>query len=183
MADGSIELLIGTHALIQDALEFANLGLAIVDEQHRFGVEQRGAFCTKGRNADVLVMTATPIPRSLALTLHGDLDVSTLDQLPPGRQPIETWWLRGRERMKAYNFIREQVSLGRQAFIVFPLVEESELIDAKAAVAEHARLARDVFPDLRLGLLHGRMKAAEKDAVMRAFRAGDIDILVVDLGG
>ena len=178
VADGSIELLIGTHALIQGALEFANLGFAIVDEQHRFGVEQRGALRTKGRNADVLVMTATPIPRSLALTLHGDLDVSTLDEQPPGRLPVETWWLRARERAKAYNFIREQVSLGRQAFVVFPLVEESELIDAKAAVAEHERLSREVFPDLRLGLLHGRMKPSEKDAVMRAFRVGEIDILV-----
>jgi ATP-dependent DNA helicase RecG len=178
VADGSIDLLIGTHALIQGTLEFANLGVAIVDEQHRFGVEQRGALRSKGRNADVLVMTATPIPRSLALTLHGDLDVSTLDELPPGRQAIETWWLQPRERVKAYNFIREQVSLGRQAFIVFPLVEESELVDAKAAVAEHERLAREVFPDLRLGLLHGRMKSAEKDAIMGAFRAGEVDILV-----
>ena len=178
VAGGNIDLLIGTHALIQGGVEMQRLGLAIVDEQHRFGVEQRAALRGKGASPDLLVMTATPIPRTLELTLHGDLDVSTLDELPPGRQPIETHWIKERQRPEAYRFIREQVALGRQAFIVFPLVEESEAIDARAAVAEHERLSREVFPDLRLGLLHGRMKPAEKDAVMVAFRDGEIDILV-----
>src|SRR5690606_375306 len=127
---------------------------------------------------DVLVMTATPIPRSLALTLHGDLDVTTLDELPPGRQPIETRWLQGRERLWAYGFVRERVQAGEQAFIVFPLVEESEAVDARAAVDEHIRLSNEIFPDLRLGLLHGRMKPAEKDEVMLAFRDHEIDVLV-----
>jgi len=177
-AAGEVDLLIGTHALIQEDVELARLGLAIIDEQHRFGVEQRGLLRGKGVAADVLVMTATPIPRTLALTLHGDLDVSTLDELPPGRQPIETYWVTGRKRADAYRFVRSQVELGRQAFVVFPLVEESEAVDARAAVAEHERLSRDVFPDLRLGLLHGRMRPAEKDEVMTAFRDRELDILV-----
>jgi ATP-dependent DNA helicase RecG len=175
---GALDLVIGTHALIQGGLVFHRLGLAIVDEQHRFGVEQRALLRGKGDNVDVLVMTATPIPRTLALTLHGDLDVSTLDELPPGRQPIQTWRAPERKRSGAYDFVREQVEQGRQAFVVFPLVEESEAVDARAAVAEHERLSRDVFPDLRVGLLHGRMKAVEKDDVMLRFRDGDIDVLV-----
>ncbi|HEX5164629.1 MAG TPA: ATP-dependent DNA helicase RecG, partial [Thermomicrobiales bacterium] len=177
-ADGRLDLIVGTQALIQSGLEFRRLGLAIIDEQHRFGVEQRASLRGKGESPDLLVMTATPIPRTLALTLHGDLDVSTLDELPPGRQPIETYWASEAKRAGAYSFVREQVAQGRQAFIVFPLVEESEAIDARAAVAEHERLAAEVFPDLRLGLLHGRMKPAEKDAVMLAFRDREIDILV-----
>ncbi len=177
-ADGTLDFIVGTQALIQGGLELRRLGLAIIDEQHRFGVEQRATLRAKGESPDLLVMTATPIPRTLALTLHGDLDVSTLDELPPGRQPIETYWASEAKRIGAYNFVREQVAEGRQAFIVFPLVEESEAIDARAAVAEHERLSQDVFPDLRLGLLHGRMKPAEKDAVMMAFRDREIDILV-----
>jgi ATP-dependent DNA helicase RecG len=177
-SDGTLDFIIGTQALIQGGLEFRRLGLAIIDEQHRFGVEQRATLRAKGESPDLLVMTATPIPRTLALTLHGDLDVSTLDELPPGRQPIETYWASEAKRAGAYNFVREQVAEGRQAFIVFPLVEESEAIDARAAVAEHERLSQEVFPDLRLGLLHGRMKPAEKDAVMLAFRDAEIDILV-----
>ena len=177
-AAGEIDLLIGTHALIQEDVEFANLGLAIIDEQHRFGVEQRASLRGKGVAPDVLVMTATPIPRTLALTLHGDLDVSTLDEMPPGRQPIETYRVDGRQRADAYRFIRGEIESGRQAFIVFPLVEESETVDARAAVAEHERLSGEVFPDLRLGLLHGRMRPGEKDAVMEAFRDHQIDILV-----
>lgn len=177
-ADGTLDLIIGTQALIQGGLEFRRLGLAVIDEQHRFGVEQRASLRGKGESPDLLVMTATPIPRTLALTLHGDLDVSTLDELPPGRQPIETYWASEAKRAGAYTFVREQIEKGRQAFIVFPLVEESEAIDARAAVAEHERLAKAVFPDLRLGLLHGRMKPSEKDAVMLAFRDGEIDILV-----
>ena len=177
-ADGTLDFVIGTQALIQSGLEFRRLGLVIIDEQHRFGVEQRATLRAKGESPDLLVMTATPIPRTLALTLHGDLDVSTLDELPPGRQPIETYWASEAKRAGAYTFVREQVTQGRQAFIVFPLVEESEAIDARAAVAEHERLSQEVFPDLRLGLLHGRMKPAEKDAVMLAFREHEIDILV-----
>ena len=177
-ADGTLDFIIGTQALIQGSLEFRRLGLAIIDEQHRFGVEQRATLRAKGESPDLLVMTATPIPRTLALTLHGDLDVSTLDELPPGRQPIETYWASEAKRAGAYTFVREQVEQGRQAFIVFPLVEESEAIDARAAVVEHERLSQAVFPDLRLGLLHGRMKPAEKDAVMLAFRDREIDILV-----
>ncbi len=176
--DGICDIAVGTQALIQETVEFANLGLAIVDEQHRFGVEQRAALRQKGVTPDVLVMTATPIPRSLALTLHGDLDVTTLDELPPGRQPIVTRWLRGKERLDAYRFVRERVQESEQAFIVFPLVEESEAIEARAAVDEHARLSREVFPDLRLGLLHGRMRPTEKDEAMVAFREREIDVLV-----
>ncbi|RIK47250.1 MAG: DNA helicase RecG [Chloroflexi bacterium] len=176
--DGSIDLLIGTHALIQLGVEYANLGFVVIDEQHRFGVEQRAALRNKGLHPDVLVMTATPIPRTLALTLHGDLDVSTLDELPPGRQPIVTRWMTGRQRREAYQFIRDEIARGRQAFVIVPLVEESEAVDAKAAVAEYERLKRDVFPDLPVGLLHGRLKPAEKEAVMTAFRDGDVSVLV-----
>lgn len=178
LANGDCRVIVGTHALIQEGVEFQRLGLAVIDEQHRFGVDQRARLRQKGFAPDVLVMSATPIPRSLALTLHGDLDVTTLDELPPGRQPIDTRWLQARERPKAYDFIREQVRAARQAFIVFPLVEESDTVDARAAVAEHERLSDKVFPDLRVGLLHGRMRPAEKDAVMLAFRDGDIGILV-----
>ena len=177
-SEGELDLVVGTQALIQEGMTFSRLGFAVVDEQHRFGVDQRSALRDKGTNPDVLVMTATPIPRSLALTIHGDLDVSTLDELPPGRQPIETRWIPSRQSRNAYAFVRDEVAKGRQAFIVFPLVEESETIDAKSAVAEHERLRRDVFPDLRLGLLHGRMKPAEKDEIMLRFRDGEIDVLV-----
>lgn len=178
LASGGCQIIVGTHALIQDGIEFQRLGLAVIDEQHRFGVDQRARLRQKGIAPDVLVMSATPIPRSLALTLYGDLDVSTLDELPPGRQPIETRWLQASDRRKAYDFIREQVQAGRQAFIVFPLVEESEAVDARAAVAEYERLSEKVFPDLRVGLLHGRMRPGDKDAMMLEFRDGQIDVLV-----
>jgi len=176
--DGAIDVVIGTHALIQRGVVFQKLGLVVVDEQHRFGVLQRSNLRQKGFNPHVLVMTATPIPRTLALTLYGDLDLSVIDEMPPGRQKIETRWLGPADRDAAYGFIRRQVSAGQQAFIICPLVEESESIEAKAAVAEHQRLSREVFPDLRLGLLHGRMSTGDKDDIMRAFRDGDIDILV-----
>jgi len=176
--NGDIDIIIGTHALIQKGVEFHRLGLVVVDEQHRFGVTQRSALRQKGFNPHVLVMTATPIPRTLALTLYGDLDLSVIDQLPPGRQIIKTRWLKPAQRDSAHSFIRRQIASGRQAFIVCPLIEESEAIEAKAAVAEYERLSREVFPDLRLGLLHGRMPAVEKDKVMRHFRSGDLDILV-----
>jgi ATP-dependent DNA helicase RecG len=175
---GQVKVVVGTHALIEDPVEFADLGLVVVDEQHRFGVAQRAALRAKGANPHLLVMTATPIPRSLALTVYGDLDLTVLDELPPGRQPIQTVLWPARERERAYAFIRSQVARGRQAFIIFPLVEESEKIETKAAVAEHERLQRDVFQDLRLGLLHGRLKPDEKDEVMRRFRAGEYDVMV-----
>ncbi len=176
--NGTIDIVIGTHALIQKGIEFHRLGLAVVDEQHRFGVDQRSALRQKGFSPHVLVMTATPIPRTLALTLYGDLDLSVIDQLPPGRQVVKTKWLEPAQRGSAYAFISRQVAGGRQAFIICPLVEESEAIQAKAAVAEYERLSQEVFSELRLGLLHGRMSAAEKDEVMRHFRSGEIHILV-----
>ena len=176
--DGDVDIVIGTHALIQKGVEFRRLGLAVVDEQHRFGVTQRSALRQKGFNPHVLVMTATPIPRTLALTLYGDLDLSVIDQLPPGRQEIKTRWLKPEQRDSAYTFLRRQVAQGYQAFVICPLVEESEAIQARAAVAEYQRLSEEVFPELRLGLLHGRMPAVEKDKVMRRFRSGELNILV-----
>jgi ATP-dependent DNA helicase RecG len=175
---GEIDIVVGTTALIQDAVEFANLGLVIVDEQHRFGVEQRGAMRTKGYQPHLLVMSATPIPRSLALTLYGDLDLSIIDEMPPGREPIKTKWFRPRERDRVYGFMRHEAREGRQSFIVYPLVEESEKLDAGAAVSESERLQKEIFPDLRVALLHGRMSGQEKDETMRAFAAAEYDILV-----
>ena len=175
---GEASLVIGTQALIQKEVEFAKLGLAVIDEQHRFGVMQRSALRQKGFNPHILVMTATPIPRTLALTLYGDLDLSTIDELPPGRRAIKTRWLGPEQRNKAYDFIHRKIGENRQAFVICPLIEESEKIEAKAALVEYERLSTNVFPDLRLGLLHGRMAAAEKDEVMRSFRAGELDILV-----
>jgi len=175
---GEIDIIIGTHALIQKGVSFAKLGLAVIDEQHRFGVSQRLTLRQKGFNPHVLAMTATPIPRTLALTLYGDLDLSVIDELPPGRQTIKTKWLGPEKRASADDFIRKQVSAGHQAFIICPLIEESDVIQAKAAVAEFERLSSEVFPNLRMGLLHGRMSAAVKDSVMRDFREGTTDILV-----
>jgi ATP-dependent DNA helicase RecG len=176
--DGSAQIVIGTHALIQEHVQFHKLGLAVIDEQHRFGVRQRLALSELGDNADVLVMSATPIPRSLALTLYGDLDLSLLDELPPGRQRIRSALRAADARPRVYEFMREEIRKGRQAYIVYPLVAESEKLDLKAATGEYERLARDVFPELRMGLLHGQLNGEEKDATMRAFAAGDIDILV-----
>jgi ATP-dependent DNA helicase RecG len=175
---GDIDMVIGTHALVQKGVEFNKLGLVVVDEQHRFGVEQRSALREKGFNPHMLVMTATPIPRTLALTLYGDLDLSVIDELPPGRQMVRTRWLKPQQRDSAYAFIRRQVAEGRQAFIICPLIEESEAIAAQAAVVEYERLSQEVFPDLRLGLLHGRLSANNKDGVMESFRSGELDILV-----
>ncbi len=177
LESGAIKVVVGTHALIEDNVQFANLGLVVIDEQHRFGVRQRGALRRKGDNPHLLVMTATPIPRSLALTVYGDLDISVMDEMPPGRQPVTTYLVSPRERERAYTLIRNQVEAGRQAFIIYPLVEESEKSESKAAVEEHARL-QEVFPRFKLGLLHGRMKPAEKEAVMSRFRDGEFDILV-----
>ncbi len=178
LRSGAVKVVVGTHALIEDPVEFANLGLVVVDEQHRFGVAQRAALRGKGRSPHLLVMTATPIPRSLALTVYGDLDLTVLDEMPPGRQAIQTHLMQSQERERGYAYIRSQVAKGRQAFVIFPLVEESEKVEARAAVAEHERLQTEVFPDYRVGLLHGRLKPDEKDAVMAAFRAGEFQILV-----
>jgi ATP-dependent DNA helicase RecG len=178
LESGEAAVAIGTHALIQDDVAFQKLGLVIVDEQHRFGVEQRDALRQKGYHPHMLVMTATPIPRTLALTLYGDLDVSIIDQLPPGRQKIITRWRTGPQRGESYKTISQQVAEGHQAFIICPLIEESETLEAKAAVSEYERLQREVFPRLRLGLLHGAMKSAEKDQVMHSFRDKELDVLV-----
>jgi ATP-dependent DNA helicase RecG len=179
---GEIDIACGTHALIQGTVRFRDLAVAVVDEQHRFGVMQRAALREKGSQAahtpHMLVMTATPIPRTLALTVYGDLDISVVDELPPGRQPIKTTWVAPADREDAERFVREQIEQGRQAFVICPLVEESETLDAKAATAEYDRLRRLVYPDLRLELLHGRMSGRQKDDVMRRFRAGECDILV-----
>jgi ATP-dependent DNA helicase RecG len=176
--EGKVDIIIGTHALIQKAVEFSRLGLVVIDEQHRFGVLQRLALRQKGFNPHILVMSATPIPRTLALTLYGDLDLSVIDELPPGRKEIKTKWLKPEQRTRAYDFLRREIAAGAQAFIICPLIEESESIEAKAAVAEYERLSQEVFPDLRLGLLHGRMATSEKEKVMKRFRDARLDILV-----
>jgi ATP-dependent DNA helicase RecG len=178
IATGRGMVAVGTHALIQEGVSFARLGLAIVDEQHRFGVLQRAALRDKGVMPHVLVMTATPIPRTLTLTLYGELDVSVIDELPPGRKPVRTHWKTPEERLKVYAGVRKLVEEGRQAYVICPLIDESDKLQVRAAeeMAEH--LQKDVFPDLRVGLLHGRMKPAEKEAIMDAFRAGEMDILV-----
>ena len=178
IAEGAIDIVVGTQALIQKEVEFRELGLIVVDEQHRFGVMQRAALRQKGTSPHLLVMTATPIPRTLALTLYGDLDVSVLDEMPPGRLPIETKWVKPYQRQLAYDFVRQQVQKGRQAFVICPLVEESEALQTRAATKEYEWLSEEVFPDLRLGLLHGRLNSGEKDEVMDAFRRGELDILV-----
>ena len=175
---GTAPIIIGTHALIQEGVEWRRLGLAVVDEQHRFGVLQRASLRSKGEHPDVLVMTATPIPRTLALTLYGDLDVSVLDELPPGRQPIKTVWRADAQRAPIYDFIRRELDRERQAYVVCPLVEETEASDLKAATEMAERLGAEVFPGRRVGLVHGRMGFEAKDAVMRAFKAGEIAILV-----
>ncbi|WP_418567723.1 ATP-dependent DNA helicase RecG [Peptacetobacter sp.] len=177
--DGEIDILIGTHALIEDNVEFKNIGLVITDEQHRFGVRQRGKLSSKGESPDILVMTATPIPRTLALILYGDLDISIIDELPPGRQPIETIAVEKKKRDKVYNsLVRREVDKGRQVYIVCPLVEESETLDITSAIETAEEIKRDFFPDLRVGLLHGKMKPSEKDTIMTAFKNHELDILV-----
>jgi len=175
---GELPLLVGTHALIQDTVNFHRLGLVVIDEQHRFGVQQRAKLQQKGEHPHVLTMTATPIPRTLALTLHGDLDVSQIDELPPGRKAIQTTVLAGRERLKAYELMRREVAQGRQIYVVLPLVEESEKLDLKSAIDEHQELQEKVFPELKVGLLHGRMSSAEKDESITQFRDNQTQILV-----
>ncbi len=176
---GRVKVLIGTHALIEEPVQFADLQLVVIDEQHRFGVRQRAALRRKGNNPHLLVMTATPIPRSLALTIYGDLDLTVMDEMPPGRKPVATYLLFPRERERVYRLIRKEVERGHQAFVIYPLIEESEaLANTPAAVEAHRRLQEEVFPDLRVGLLHGQMRDEEKDAVMRRFRDGEYHILV-----
>jgi ATP-dependent DNA helicase RecG len=177
-ASGELHCVVGTHALVQEGVEFRRLGLAVVDEQHRFGVEQRARLRAKGEHPDLLVMTATPIPRTLALTLYGDLDVSVLDELPPGRRPVVTVSRTASARARVSAFLRKEVGAGRQAYVVYPLVEESAALDLRAATAMAERLRTEVFPDFTVGLLHGRLPFAEKETVMRRFKAGEIQVLV-----
>jgi ATP-dependent DNA helicase RecG len=178
LESGELPLLVGTHALIQDPVNFSSLGLVVIDEQHRFGVQQRARLLAKGNAPHVLTMTATPIPRTLALTLHGDLDVSQIDELPPGRQPIETKVIRSRQRNQAYELIRKEVNHGRQAYVIFPLIEESEKLDLKAAVAEYKKFSEEIFPEFQVGLLHGRMSSADKDQALNSFRDNETQIIV-----
>jgi ATP-dependent DNA helicase RecG len=178
VASGEAGCVVGTHALVQGAVAFKRLGLAVIDEQHRFGVAHRAALRGKGESPDVLVMTATPIPRTLALTLYGDLDVSVLDELPPGRRPIVTVARGGSKRREIYDFLQAQIAEGRQVYVVCPLVEESEASDLRAATEMAERLQREVFTDRRVGLLHGRLGFQDKERVMREFKDGAVDILV-----
>jgi ATP-dependent DNA helicase RecG len=178
VAAGEVGCVVGTHALVQEGVEFRRLGLAVVDEQHRFGVAQRARLKAKGERPDLLVMTATPIPRTLALTLYGDLEVSVLDELPPGRRPVRTVARTGAKRREIFAFLRKEVADGRQVYVVYPLVEESEALDLKAATDMARRLQREVFPDLVVGLLHGRLGFEDKDAIMRRFKDGEIHVLV-----
>jgi ATP-dependent DNA helicase RecG len=180
IADGTAGIVVGTHALIQEGVDFATLGLAVIDEQHRFGVHQRMVLKEKSQGElapDVMIMTATPIPRTLTLTLYGDLDVSVLDELPKGRQPVTTRILSEHQRDGAYELIKDEVSKGRQAYVITPLIDESDKLEVKSAEAEAERLA-NVFPDLRVGLMHGRLRPRAKEEVMAEFRAGEIDVLI-----
>ena len=178
VATGETQLLIGTHALIQEGVEFAKLGMVIIDEQHRFGVLQRAALMQKGLNPDILVMTATPIPRTLTLTVYGDLEISIIDELPAGRKPIKTHWKPPSDRFRVYQTARKLIEEGRQVYVVCPLIEASEKLQAKAATELAEHLQSKVFPDLRVGLLHGQVKTDEKEDLMRRFREREIDILV-----
>lgn len=178
ISSGQADLVVGTHALIQEGVKFNNLGLIVIDEQHKFGVLQRAELRHKGLNPDVLVMSATPIPRTLALTVYGDLDVSVIDQLPPGRGLVKTYWVSENKRTDVYRFVEKQVSAGRQAFIVYPLIEESDKIQVRAAVRMLNEFQSKIFPHLKVGLLHGRMSAQEKEKIMKSFRQKKYDILV-----
>jgi ATP-dependent DNA helicase RecG len=178
LAAGLVHVIVGTHALLEADVEFKKLGLAIVDEQHRFGVEQRQKLMEKGSHPDVLVMTATPIPRTLALTIYGDLDVSVIDEMPPGRKPIVTRHVTEDHIERVYSFLKKQIDLGRQAYVVYPVIEESETQAMKAAQKMHEHLSRIVFPETRVGLLHGKLPADEKESAMEKFQRGETQILV-----
>ena len=175
---GNCDIVIGTHAIIQENVRFHKLGYIVIDEQHRFGVTQRAVLKEKGSNPDVLVMTATPIPRTLSLTLYGDLDVSIINELPEGRSAVKTYWRYTNKRKEIYEFIKSKIAKGQQAYIVFPLVEESEKLDLKAATESYEKMSEGIFSDFKIALLHGRMKTEEKDAIMMAFKSGEIQILV-----
>lgn len=177
---GQVHVAVGTHALLEDAVDFPNLGLIVIDEQHRFGVKQRARLKAKSMTPELLTMTATPIPRTLALTMHGDLDVSEIDELPPGRKPVETKLLRPSEKKQVWALMKDQIAKGRQAYIVFPLIEESETLSAKAATQEYEKLRTTIFPEpqYKLGLMHGKLKPQEKDEIMERFRQGEFNILV-----
>lgn len=175
---GEIDILVGTHALIQEGVAFKKLGLAVIDEQHRFGVRQRAALLAKGDHPDTLIMTATPIPRTLALTAYGNLEMSVIDQLPPGRIPVKTKSLPYKARLQAYNFVKQEIIKGRQAYVVCPLVEESENVDLQAAVNLHDELRTGIFKEYEIGLLHGRLRSDEKEEIMNRFKVGDIKVLV-----
>jgi ATP-dependent DNA helicase RecG len=178
LSNGQVQLLVGTHALLEDPVDFARLGLVVVDEQHRFGVNQRNRLLAKGLQPHLLTMTATPIPRTLALSLHGDLDVSQIDELPPGRQPVVTKVLRSSARQEAYDLIRAEVAGGQRAYVVLPLVQESEKLDLRSAVEVHEQLSTVVFPDLSVGLLHGRLSSEAKQQAIAAFADGRTQVLV-----
>lgn len=178
LAEGAAEIAIGTHALIQQGVTFPKLGLAVIDEQHKFGVLQRKTLIEKGYRPDVLVLTATPIPRTLAMTVYGDLDVSTIDALPPGRKPVRTWLFTEPQRRRAYQILRDELQSGRQAYVVYPLIEESEKTDLKAAIQAAERLQTEELKEFRVGLVHGRLKADQRDAAMSAFKDGTIHVLV-----
>ena len=175
---GDINLVIGTHALIQDDVVFKNLGLVVIDEQHRFGVKQRETLRKKGMNADVLAMTATPIPRTLAITAYGEMDVSIIDQMPKGRKPVLTSWVKSSNVNGMLDFVKKQFDSGHQAFVVTPLIEESETLDLKNAMALYEQLQTEFSPDYKVGLLHGRMKSDEKDEIMRQFKDNEFQLLV-----
>lgn len=176
--DGTCDILIGTHALIQENVAFKKLGLIVIDEQHRFGVMQRMNLMSKGQCPDILVMTATPIPRTLSLTTYGDLDISVIDQMPVGRIPVKTYWRTADKRDKIYEFVKTRVTTGQQAYIVFPLIDESEKMDLQAASDAYERMSQGIFSEFTVVLLHGRMKSEEKDKIMSRFKSGDIQILV-----
>ncbi len=185
-ASGDISLLVGTHALLYESIEFAKLGLVIIDEQHRFGVEQRGKLYSKGDNPDLLVMTATPIPRTLALTLYGDLEISTIDTMPAGRKPIKTVWREGSARDKVYEFVKDEVKRGGQCYIIYPLIEKSDKIELRSVEEAFKELASGVFGNNKTAMIHGRVKASEKDKVLEKFRNGQLEILfattVIEVG-
>ena len=176
--DGDANIVIGTHALIQDDIRFNKLGLAVIDEQHKFGVMQRGSLKKKGYNPDILIMTATPIPRTLAMSVYGDLDISVIDELPPGRTAIKTMKFYKSHRPEAFKLVKKEILQGRQCYVIYPLIEESEKVDLKAATEMAEHIKKDIFPEYNLGLLHGKMKTEEKEAVMRDFKEGRINILV-----
>jgi ATP-dependent DNA helicase RecG len=175
---GETDVVVGTHALIQEDVEFKKLGLCVIDEQHKFGVSQRDILRKKGLKADALVMTATPIPRTLALTVYGDLDISMIKELPSGRRPIATYWVEEEKRDKVYDFIREQLKEGRQAYIVYPRIYESKAGEVSSATAMYEKFRDEAFKDFKVGLIHGDLKGEDKDRVMSAFKKGDIDVLV-----